>query len=155
MTAIRAFFPKIRTPFSNFQKKDRGDVNPIPASSYTPVTIRNLSLSRIIVELAFLSSPGSYHHPSGWGKLIIPTNEIYLKIYFASAESGNYVGGEIFLKIIFLPFFFWGEGGGGHRGINLRCFERFLGLLELSKRNNNNNKIVCEIVCEVIRLFVN
>ena len=47
------------------------------------------------------------------------------------------------------------EGGGGHRGINLRCFERFLGLLELSKRNNNNNKIVCEIVCEVIRLFVN
>ena len=54
--------------------------------------------------------------------------------------------------------FFWGGvavGGGGRRGINLRCFERFLGLLELSKRNNNNNKIVCGIVCEVIRLFVN
>ena len=65
MTAIWAFSPKIRTPFSNFRKKDRGDVNPIPASSYALVTIRNLSLSRIIVELAFLSSPGSYHHPSG------------------------------------------------------------------------------------------
>ena len=117
MTAIRAFFPKIRTPFSNFQKKDRGDVNPSPASSYTPVTIRNLSLSRIIVELAFLSSPGSYLHPSGWGKLIIPTNQIYLKIYFASAESGNYVGGEIFLKIIFL-----GGGGGRAQGNKSEVF---------------------------------